>query len=117
MIFKSFQLNVVIRVILLSLTLYGFFFLLLKTNLYATMSILGLFSILQVIFLLRYVQQTNVKLTNFLDSIKYEDFTQTFAGEGLGSSFDDLKIAFNEINEHYRKTRGAETKEITAKKN
>ena len=105
MIFKSFRLNVVIRVILLSLTLYGFFFLMLKSNLHATMSILAIFSILQIFSLLRYVQQTNVKLSNFLNSIKYEDFSQTYVGEGLGSSFDDLKLAFNNINEHYRKTR------------
>jgi len=103
--FKSFRLIVVIRVLMLSLTLYGFFFLVLKSNLYATTSIIGLFSILQVFSLLRYVQQTNVRLANFLDSVKYQDFTQTYAGEGLGSSFDELKIAFNEINEHYRKTR------------
>ena len=105
MIFKSFRLNVVIRVILLSFTLYGFFFLMLKSNLYASMSILGIFSILQVISLLKYVQQTNIKLSNFLDSIKYEDFTQSYAGKELGSSFDDLNLAFNDINEHFRKTR------------
>ncbi len=49
-------------------------------------------------------------MNRFLLTIKHEDFSQTFLGLGLGSSFDDLKKAFNEIIQKFHRTR-AETEE------
>ena len=52
-----------------------------------------------------YVEKTNRDLNRFLLTIKHEDFSQTFLGLGLGSSFDDLKKAFNEIIQKFHRTR------------
>ncbi|MCY4351748.1 MAG: ATP-binding protein, partial [Gemmatimonadetes bacterium] len=48
---------------------------------------------------------TQRDLTRFLQAIRYEDFSQSFTGAGLGSAYNNLKDAFNEVLEAFRKTR------------
>jgi two-component system nitrogen regulation sensor histidine kinase NtrY len=62
--------------------------------------------ILQLIDIFKFVNQTNRKLTRFLESVKYSDFISGFASDNkLGRSFKDLNIAFNEVLEAFRKAR------------
>src|SRR5690606_32068227 len=62
--------------------------------------------ILQLIDIFRFVNQTNRKLTRFLESVKYSDFISGFTSDNkLGRSFKDLNIAFNEVLEAFRKAR------------
>lgn len=61
---------------------------------------------LQLVDIFRFVNQTNRKLTRFLESVKYSDFISGFASDNkLGRSFKDLNIAFNEVLEAFRKAR------------
>jgi signal transduction histidine kinase len=90
---------------MLGATICSFFFFLFKTNLYAALFILGILIIYQIYALIRYVEKTNRDLTRFLQSIKYSDFSQTFKDDGLGSSFEVLRKAFNEVMNAFRKTR------------
>ncbi len=55
--------------------------------------------------LIHYVERTQRDLTRFLQAIRYEDFSQSFTGAGLGSAYNNLKDAFNEVLEAFRKTR------------
>ncbi len=56
--------------------------------------------------LYEFVLATNRKLTTFLESIRYSDFTSTFgADKQLGDDFTDLNQAFNQVMEAFRKTR------------
>jgi nitrogen fixation/metabolism regulation signal transduction histidine kinase len=59
----------------------------------------------QIYSLIRYVEKTNRDLTRFLESIQHADFSQTFSGNGLGSSFDKLKQAFNRVVDEFRRIR------------
>ncbi len=61
----------------------------------------------QIFGLVRYVERTNRRLTVFLEAIRHSDFVSSFSDHGLGSSFDDLNHAFNEVIEEFRKTRAA----------
>jgi len=66
----------------------------------------GLIIILQLVDIFRFVNQTNRKLTRFLESVKYSDFISGFTSDNkLGKSFKDLNIAFNEVLEAFRKAR------------
>jgi len=76
-----------------------------ESRLYATIFIIGLTICYQIYALIYYVEKTNRDLNRFLLTIKHEDFSQTFSGLGLGSSFDDLKKAFNEIIQKFHRTR------------
>jgi nitrogen fixation/metabolism regulation signal transduction histidine kinase len=98
---------VLARVFLLSGTLYLFFYLIFKTptTYYATIFILGLVIIYQIYSLIHYVEKTNRDLNRFLLTIKHEDFSQTFLGAGLGSSFDELKSAFNAVIQKFHQAR------------
>ena len=105
MVYKSFRVNCIIRILLLGATLCGFFYFLFKTTLYAALFIIGIFIIYQIYSLINYVEKTNRDLTRFFQSIKYSDFSQTFKNKKLGSSSDALNKAFTEVMNAFRKTR------------
>lgn len=105
MIFKRFRINCVLRVLLISATIYLLFFLLLQTEFYAATLIVGLMAVYQIYSLIFYVEKTNRDLARFLDAVKHADFSQSFSSAGLGSSFDNLKAAFNEVMDRFREAR------------
>ena len=102
---KNFRLNLIIRIILLSLSIIIFFFLYYNTNLLASLIIILLLTILQVFLLIKYIDATNKELAKFLQSINYSDFSQTFSTKSLGSSFEELNKSFNEVILRFQKTR------------
>ncbi len=105
MVFSRFRLNVLARVLALSGTLFGFFYLLFQTTLYATLLIAGAIVLYQIYALLHYVEKTNRDLSRFFDAVKHSDFSQNFTGAGLGSSFDELKTAFGEVITKFQRAR------------
>ncbi len=105
MVYKNFRINCLARVALLGATIYLFFYLLFQTHWYATLFIIGCIAFYQIYALIHYVDKTNRDLTRFLQSIKQSDFSQTFTGGGLGSSFDALNAAFAEVTDEFRRTR------------
>ncbi len=105
MVYKNFRLNCILRVALLGATIYLFFYLLLQTTLYATIVIVGSIIFYQIYSLIHYVEKTNRDLTRFLEAIQHTDFSQTFTSTGLGSSFEPLKKAFNQVIEQFRRAR------------
>lgn len=105
MVFRRFRINCVLRVIALSTTLALFFFLLFKTTLHAALFILGAVILYQSYALIHYVEKTNRDLTRFFQSIKFSDFSQSFKDSGQGKSFANLRLAFNEVLDAFRKAR------------
>ncbi len=107
MVYRRFRVVVLTRVFALSGTLYLFFYLIFKTptTYYATIFILGLLIMYQIYSLIYFVEKTNRDLNRFLLTIKHEDFSQTFLGAGLGSSFDELKSAFNAVIQKFHQAR------------
>jgi len=67
--------------------------------------IVGLFIIFQTYSLIRFVERTNKKLTQFLESIRHSDFASSFSDKGKGKSFEDLSFAFNEVIAEFKSTR------------
>lgn len=105
MIYKRFRLVCAVRVLLLSATIATFFYLILHTNLLATIVIVAALALYQIFALMHYVEKTNRDLTRFLQSIQHADFSQSFTGGGLGTSFDDLKAAFTRVTDEFRRAR------------
>ncbi len=62
-------------------------------------------AIYQVIMLIQFVETTNTLLTNFLESLRYSDFSRTFEIKGLGYSFDRLTESFSVVINDFRKVR------------
>ena len=105
MAYKHFRLICVLRVALLCVTTCLFFYCLFFSAYYATLAIIGACVVYQTWALIHYVERTQRDLTRFLQAIRYEDFSQSFTGAGLGSAYNNLKDAFNEVLEAFRKTR------------
>ncbi len=103
--FKRFRVRVILRILLLSATIGGFFYFILATQLYTTMLVIGFLILYQVFALIRCVERTNQYLTRFFLAIKYGDFSQTFTGKELGGSFQELLTAFEEVMDKVRQTR------------
>lgn len=103
--FKHFRINVAIRVLLLTATLFLLFFLLYSMDLVVAPILVIVAVIFQVISLFRYVDKINRDLTSFLESIRYSDFSRSFQVEGLGSSFDKLKEMFNNVMLDFQRIR------------
>jgi nitrogen fixation/metabolism regulation signal transduction histidine kinase len=55
--------------------------------------------------MIRYVEKTNTRLSQFLQSIRHSDFSSSFTDQGLGSNFQDLSKAFTEVIEAFKKHR------------
>jgi nitrogen fixation/metabolism regulation signal transduction histidine kinase len=106
MVFNSFRYKIIIRVIiltaLLTLSILNF-----QNQFNPVSAVLSIGLILtSLIELVYFLENTNRKLTRFLESVKYSDFTSGFAHDSnLGKSFAQLNRAFNEVLDAFRQTR------------
>lgn len=107
MSFKNFRFHVVARVLLIVASVILLFSIFGKPELMISTGIILVLITVQIFALVRYVEKTNKRLTVFLESIRHSDFVSSFSDHGLGSSFDDLNKAFNEVIKEFRKTRAA----------
>ena len=105
MVFKKFRLKILVRVLLLAATIFLFFFLLDLGKHFITPVLVGAVAVYQIFSLIYFIEKTNRDLTSFLESIRFADFSRSFQIEGLGSSFDDLKRAFNAVIADFQKIR------------
>lgn len=104
MIYRSFKWTSVFRILLLTVSIYFFFYVIFETGLHATSVIIGLVIIFQVVSLIRYVDKTNRSLVRFFQSIRYDDFSQSFPSDASGS-LQELHDALSDVIEHFKKTR------------
>jgi two-component system nitrogen regulation sensor histidine kinase NtrY len=105
MFWKTFQFRIVFRVLLLATILLLLAFLVSQGGKPFLTIAVFLFAVFQVYALIHFAVKTNRDLSRFLLSIKYDDTSQTFRSEGLGSSFTELKEAFDLIMQKIREKR------------
>jgi nitrogen fixation/metabolism regulation signal transduction histidine kinase len=55
--------------------------------------------------LIRFVEKTNDKITQFLESIRHSDFSSSFSDPGLGKSFERLNKSLNDVINDFKVTR------------
>ncbi|PKP00788.1 MAG: ATP-binding protein, partial [Bacteroidetes bacterium HGW-Bacteroidetes-9] len=103
--FKKFRIWIVIRIALITANLLLLVILANSSQHEITAMITGLFALIQIGGLIHYVERTNRKLTQFLESIRHSDFSTSFSDRGLGRSFEGLNRAFNEVIREFRKNR------------
>ena len=104
MIYKNFRVNIIVRILLLAATVFLFFYSL-ETNYRITPFLIAVIIVLEVFSLFRYVDKTNRDLASFLESIRFSEFTRTFQMEGMGSSFELLNRAFNDVIKDFQEVR------------
>ncbi len=104
MVYRNFRFNLIVRIALFALTVFLFFYFL-DRQAHITPALLFLLIALQIYSLYRYVDKTNRDLASFLESIRFSEFTRSFQIEGMGSSFNELNKAFNDVISDFQKVR------------
>ncbi|WP_295126731.1 ATP-binding protein [uncultured Chitinophaga sp.] len=102
---NRFSLNILFRITALSITVALGVWFLLQHMYFLAGCMLPLLAI-QIYGLYYYLNRVNRKLTLFLESIRYEDFSIRFSADNkMGKSFSALNHQFNEVLEAFRQTR------------
>jgi two-component system, NtrC family, nitrogen regulation sensor histidine kinase NtrY len=105
MVFRNFKINSIVRILLLTASIFLLVYTVLQYSFRITPLLIGLAIIIQVILLFKYIDRVNRDLTTFLESIRFSEFSLNFQTRGLGSSFDDLNKAFNDVINDFQKIR------------
>lgn len=105
MVYRNFRVNVVVRLLILSMSIFALFYTISNYNFFITPLLIGVFIFLQIYALFKFVDKTNRDLASFLESIRFSEFTRTFQVEGMGSSFDELSKAFNDVINDFQAVR------------
>src|SRR6056297_23463 len=104
MVFRNFRFVTIFRILLLTATIFLFFYTI-TLEYFIAPFLVGLIIIFQIYLLFKYIDKTNRDLAGFLESIRFAEFTRSFKIEGLGSSFDELNKAFNDVIHDFQKVR------------
>ncbi len=102
--FKGFRLNIVIRILLITASIFLFHYSF-SVNYVFTPIISGTVTVFLVVSFIRYVDRVNRELTNLLESIRFSEFNRTFSFEGMKGSFKGLNEAFNDVISDFQKVR------------
>ncbi len=102
---KKFQIGLIIRVLVLTATIFLLAYIYFNNHLAATELIISALIIIQVYLLTRYVNVTNYELTKFFNSVKHSDFSRVIMPKELGSSFKELNKALSNVINQFRETR------------
>jgi len=98
MAFNSYYLNILVRILLISCTNFGFFYLLLKGDRFFTILLLGILFIIQMIWLLIYVNSVNRTLSRFLLTIGEEETMVKPLQKKVEKTFRGLQHSFEKLN-------------------
>jgi len=104
---RHFSFVIGIRIILIIISVLVILWLgSLQTNVVLIYILGGIFIIVQGSLLYRYVTNVNRKLTYFLESVRYSDFTINFRHDNkMGRTFQELNQQFNEVLDAFRQAR------------
>lgn len=105
MVYKKFRVQIILRISLIIITLLLIFAFHEKSTYAVSTIILSALLLAQIIFLIRYTEQTNRKLTRFFESIRHSDFMGSFLDNEMGKSFDALNHEMNEVIEAFKRSK------------
>ena len=94
---RNFYYRVILRVLIIVLTALAFAFAIVKLW-YFTIVFSIVFLVLQVYYLIRFINSTNRKISYFFDAIRNEDFTLRFPEKVSIKSFKELNHSLNRVN-------------------
>ncbi|WP_242929014.1 sensor histidine kinase [Pontibacter vulgaris] len=103
--FRNYRLQLLLRVALLVISIYALASINFNPDYRGTYIGLILFILLQVFLLIRFHEHTNKQFLRFLNSIKYDDFTELFRVSGEGRIQHELGLKLNEVMAKFREVR------------
>lgn len=111
--YKTFAFGVILRVsAIIGAAYLSLYFLLGEKNLVQVFMFL-LVVLLLTFNLISFATTTNKKITRFLESIRYSDFSSSFTKDSkLGTSFKEMNMSFNEVIDAFKKTRAEKEEQM-----
>ena len=97
MVYKSFKFQLIGRTVLLLATMFLFTHLYYSDTYFFTKFLVFCLGAFQAYNLYHFLEKSNREIVHFLESIHYDDFTNTYPERKSGSSRDMLYHEFNEI--------------------
>lgn len=108
----NFRLNLIFRILTLTFSVFLLFFVWFQSSLSITPLIVAAAIIIQVLLLIRFVDNTNTEVSKFILSIKHSDFSQSFPLEKLGGSFLELGSAFTQVMNQIKEARSEKEENV-----
>lgn len=102
---NNFRINIIARILLLTISIIAATFLFFNSGISIWFILTLPIIIAEILFLIKFVDNTNTDLANFLESINYSDFTLHYDYSKLGKSFEKISIQFNKVLEKFKETR------------
>ncbi|KAA9325009.1 sensor histidine kinase [Adhaeribacter soli] len=103
--FNGYRWQLILRLLLLTLTIFLFVKLNFDPDYRGTYIGLGAFALLQIGLLIRYHEQTSRQLNRFLNSVSYDDFTEQFQVGKDDALQQELALRLNEVMAKFREVR------------
>lgn len=103
--FKNLRFSLIIRVLLLTGTSLLLAYTVYNSSNQVNIFFISLALVVQVYALIRTIERSNREISNFLSSIKYDDFTATYPEKGNSASVDQLYKEFNNVIKKFREIR------------
>ncbi len=100
---KNYYFQLILRIVVITVFAFLFAFTWLNKHVYYAIASLVLL-IAQVVFLVTYLNQTNIKIAYFFESLKNEDFTLRFPEKTNPRSLKQLHKSLNKVNNLIRET-------------
>jgi nitrogen fixation/metabolism regulation signal transduction histidine kinase len=102
MLANKFGLLTILRVLLLTVTIFVLAALWGNEELFFTQIVIVVTIIIEIAELIRFVNNTNRELSRFFVAIRHNDFSVSFKRSPLGSSFSDLQQSMHAIIDTYK---------------
>ena len=102
MVFRSHRIRILVRIILIALFMAMMFFAMNQEKWYMATAVSAFIMILLLVDLYRFIDRSNREFIHLLQSLKYQDFTQSYKRKYTERSFRELESSFKDILAHYR---------------
>jgi nitrogen fixation/metabolism regulation signal transduction histidine kinase len=103
--FKNLRFSLILRTLFLAATALLLAYTVYKSENQVNVFFVALAFVVQIFALIRTIERSNREISNFLSSIKYDDFTATYPERGNSSSVDQLYREFNNVIKKFREIR------------
>ena len=101
MVFKHFRFLVILRVLGILVSSLALMWSIYETDFLMTPIVFGLFTVIQVLALISFMERSTRQLNSFMESFVDQDYTRKFESQYEGKVFRELSQTFNRILDEY----------------
>jgi len=101
---NNFRIQIAARILSITLNIFFIFYFYDVSELIAV-ALFAAILIIQVVYLIRFIDTWNRNVVSFLQGINYSDFSQNISISHLGKSFEELSLEMNKVLNNFKNAR------------